>query len=66
MRVEDDSIRLMAFRNRYGLYEFLVMSFGLSNASAYFMNLLNHIFRPYLDRFVVVFIADIMVYSSNP
>jgi hypothetical protein len=54
-----------AFSTRYGLYEYLVMSFGLTNAPAYFMYLMNSVFMPELDRFMVVFINDILVYSKN-
>jgi hypothetical protein len=65
MKIRPSNIPKTAFSTRYGLYEFTVMSFGLTNAPAYFMNLMNKVFMEYLDRFVVVFIGDIMIYSKN-
>jgi hypothetical protein len=55
----------MTFITKYGLYEYTIMSFGLTNAPAFFMYLMNSVFMDYLDKFVVVFIDDILIYSQN-
>jgi ribonuclease HI len=65
MKIRPSDIPKTDFSTQYGLYEFTVMSFGLTNASAYFMNLMNKVFMEYLDRFVVVFIDDNLIYSKS-
>jgi hypothetical protein len=65
MRIQESDIPKTAFRTRHGLYEYTVMSFGLMNAPTYFMYLMNKVFMEYLDKFVVVFINDILIYSKT-
>ena len=65
LKVRETDIPKTAFIPRYGLYEYTVMSFGLTNAPAYFMNLMNKVFMDCLDKFVVVFIDDILIYSKS-
>jgi hypothetical protein len=65
MKIRPSDMPKTAFSTRYGLYEFTIMWFGLTNAPAYFMNLMNKVFMEYLDKFVVVFIDDILIYSKN-
>jgi hypothetical protein len=65
LRIRESDIPKTAFHTRYGFYEYTVMSFRLMNAPTYFMYLMNKVFMEYLDKFVVVFIDDILVYSET-
>jgi hypothetical protein len=65
IKIKPSDITKMAFSTRYGLYEYLVISFGLTNAPTYFMYLMNSVFMPKLDKFVAVLIDDILIYSKT-
>jgi len=65
LRIKPEDIPETAFRTKYGDYEFTVMPFGLTNAPAAFIDLVNRVFKSYLDKFVVVFIGDILIYSKD-
>lgn len=65
IRVKDEDVQKMVFITRYGHYEYLVIPFGVSNSPGVFMEYMNCIFHTYLDRFVVVFIDDILIYSKS-
>ena len=65
IKIKPEDVPKIAFVSRYGHHEYLVVPFGLTNAPAIFMNLMNKIFMPYLDKFVIVFIDDILIYSKT-
>ena len=65
LRIRDEDVYKITFHSRYRHYEFLVMSFSLTNARTAFMDLMNRLFKPYLDQFVIVFIDDVLIYSRS-
>ncbi|GJX10341.1 putative reverse transcriptase domain-containing protein [Tanacetum coccineum] len=65
LRIREEDIPITTFRTRYGHFEFQVMPFGLKNAPAVFMDLMNRVCKPYLDKFIIVFIDNILVYSKD-
>ncbi|GJV34701.1 putative reverse transcriptase domain-containing protein, partial [Tanacetum coccineum] len=65
LHIEEEDIPITTFRTWYGHFEFQVMPFGLTNAPAMFMDLMNRVCKPYLDKFIIVFIDDILVYSKD-
>ena len=65
LKIKKEDIPKTAFTTRYGLYEYTVMSFGLTNAPAFFMHMMNKVFMEFLDKFVAVFIEDILIYSKS-
>ena len=66
MPVKPGDVHKIAFKTRWGLYEFLVMPFGVTNTLAQFMNMMNDLIDEYLDKFILVFLDNVLIYSANP